>query len=99
VIDAESRTVLNSLSEHELQDAFKNGRHVGTAAYARKRPTSRVMMASRPKINSDQMAAAAPVPEIMDDSLHALIIIHVVPINGKAVIIELTSNIYLGRNS
>jgi hypothetical protein len=51
VIEAESQAVLNSLTEHGFQDAFKNGRRSGNCEYARKGTTSRVMVASRPKVS------------------------------------------------
>jgi hypothetical protein len=53
--------VLKTLTEHDFQDAFKKWQN---CAYAWKRTTSRVMVASRPKLAFDKMAA--PVPEIMD---------------------------------
>jgi hypothetical protein len=37
VIEAESRMVLNTFTEHEFCDAFKNGRSAGNDACARKR--------------------------------------------------------------
>jgi hypothetical protein len=45
LMEAESQAVLNTLTEHDFQDAFKNGRsaEMGT--------TSRVMVASKPKIS------------------------------------------------
>jgi hypothetical protein len=49
VIEAESRAVLETLTEREFEDAFKNGRSAGKGAYTRKGTTSRVMVASRPK--------------------------------------------------
>jgi hypothetical protein len=61
VIEAES---MNTFTEHDFQDAFKNGRSAGNSAYSRKGTTSRVLVASRPKVRFDKMAA--PVPEIMD---------------------------------
>jgi hypothetical protein len=45
---------------------LKNDRSAGNGAYARKRTTSRVKVASRLKVSFDQMAE--PVPEIMDGS-------------------------------
>jgi hypothetical protein len=35
VIEAESQAVLNTLTEHDFQDAFKNGRSAGNGAYGR----------------------------------------------------------------
>jgi hypothetical protein len=51
VIEAELQAVLNTLTDHNFQDAFKNGRSSGNGAYAHKRTTSRVMVASRPKVS------------------------------------------------
>jgi hypothetical protein len=67
VIETESE-VPNTLAEHYLQDAFKNGRRAGNGSCVWKGGYSRVMMASRPKVSFDQMAA--PVPEIMAGSLY-----------------------------
>jgi hypothetical protein len=49
---------------------LKNGRSIGNDPYMWKGITSRVIVASRPKVSFDQMAA--PVPEIMDDSIWML---------------------------
>jgi hypothetical protein len=49
--------VLNTLTEQDFQDAFKNCRSAGNGAYWRKGTTSRVMVASRPKVSFDEMAA------------------------------------------
>jgi hypothetical protein len=51
VIEAEWEAVLNTLTEHDFQDAFKHGRRARNGAYARKGTTSRVTVASRLKIN------------------------------------------------
>jgi hypothetical protein len=64
VIEAESQAVLNTLTEHDFQDAFKNGRSTGNCAYAQKGTTSRVMVVSSATLIFEQMAA--PVPKIMD---------------------------------
>jgi hypothetical protein len=42
--------MLNTLTEHDFQDAFKNSRIAGNGAYAVKETTSRVMVASKPKV-------------------------------------------------
>jgi hypothetical protein len=48
-IKAGSQAMLNTLTEHDFQDAFKqNGRRTGNGAYTRKGTTLRVMMASGP---------------------------------------------------
>jgi hypothetical protein len=52
VIEAESQAVPNTLTEHDFRDAFKNGRSAGNVAYRRNGSTSRVIVASRPKISS-----------------------------------------------
>jgi hypothetical protein len=36
VIKAESQAVLNTITEHDFQDALKNGRSVRDGAYVRK---------------------------------------------------------------
>jgi hypothetical protein len=66
VMEAESQMVLKTLTEHDFQDAFKNGTSTRKGACAWKGTTSRMMVASRRKASSDQ--TAAPVPEIMDGS-------------------------------
>jgi hypothetical protein len=58
VIETESQAVLNTLTEHDLQDAFKNYRMTGIGAYSRKGWWS-----IGSNLVFDQMAA--PVPEIM----------------------------------
>jgi hypothetical protein len=50
VTEAESQEVLNSLTEREFQDAFKNGRSSANGAYAWNEITLRVMVARRPKV-------------------------------------------------
>jgi hypothetical protein len=51
VIQAESQAVLNTLTEHDFEDAFKTGRSAGNGAYARKGTTSRVVVVSRHKVS------------------------------------------------
>jgi hypothetical protein len=51
VIKAESQAVLNSLTEHDFQDAFKIDRSAGNGAYVQKVTTLRVMVTSRPKLS------------------------------------------------
>jgi hypothetical protein len=50
VIKAESQVALNTPTEHDFQDAFKNGRNIGNSAHVWKGTTSRVMVASRLKV-------------------------------------------------
>jgi hypothetical protein len=57
VIEAESQAVLNSLTEHDFQVAFKNERSAGNGVYAWKGIISRVMVASSPEVSCYQMAA------------------------------------------
>jgi hypothetical protein len=64
VVKAELRAMLNTLTENNFLDSFKNAGSAGKNAYMWKGTTSRVMLASRPKVSFDQMTA--PVPEIMD---------------------------------
>jgi hypothetical protein len=66
MMEAELQAVLNSLTEHVFQDAFKNGRSTGNGA------NTRCILWGwwwpiGPELVFDRMAA--PVPEIMDDSL------------------------------
>jgi hypothetical protein len=51
VIKAESQAVLNTLTEHNLQDAFKNDKSAGNCAYAQKGTTLKVMVVSRPNVS------------------------------------------------
>jgi hypothetical protein len=52
VIQAELQAVPNTVTEHDFQDAFKkNGRSPGNGVYSWKGTTSRVMVASRPKVS------------------------------------------------
>jgi hypothetical protein len=51
VIEAESQAVMNTLKELNIQDAFKNGRSEGNDAYVWTGTTSRVTVASRPKVS------------------------------------------------
>jgi hypothetical protein len=51
VIEAESQAVLNTLTEDYFQDALKSGRNTGNGAYVQKGTISRVMVASRPRVN------------------------------------------------
>jgi hypothetical protein len=62
-IEAESRSVLNTLTDRDFQDAYKKWQSAGNGAYARKGTTSRVIVAVGPKLVFDQMAA--PVPKIV----------------------------------
>jgi hypothetical protein len=50
-IKEEYQAALNALTKHHFQDAFKNGRSTGNGADIRKGTTSRMMVASRPKIS------------------------------------------------
>jgi hypothetical protein len=58
---AEPQVVLNTLTEHEFQDAFtKNGRSAGNGAYVRKGTTLGLMMASRTKASFWSDGSASP---------------------------------------
>jgi hypothetical protein len=50
-MEVESWAVLNTLTENDFQDAFKNDRSAGNGAYVRQGTTSRVMVASRQKVS------------------------------------------------
>jgi hypothetical protein len=41
VIEGESQAVLNTFTEHDFQDAFKNGRSAGNGAYEQKGTASK----------------------------------------------------------
>jgi hypothetical protein len=51
VIEAESQAVLNTLTGHNFQDEFKNGRSDGNGVYTRKGTASRITVASRSEIS------------------------------------------------
>jgi hypothetical protein len=70
MIETESQAVLNTLTVHDFQDAFKKWQNRWERCIRTDGSTTRVMVASRPKINFDQMTA--PVPEIMDSSLYVV---------------------------
>jgi hypothetical protein len=50
MIEMDSQAVLNTLSEHDFQDAFKNGRSASNGAYTTKETTLKAMVAGRPKV-------------------------------------------------
>jgi hypothetical protein len=50
-MEAESQAVLNTLTEHEFQDACKYGRSAGNVAYARKVTTSMFIVVNKPEIS------------------------------------------------
>jgi hypothetical protein len=60
VINAESQVVLNTLTEHDFQDMFKNGRSPESGTYTWKGTTLRVMWPVGPKLVFDQIAAPGP---------------------------------------
>jgi hypothetical protein len=52
VVKVELQVAMNTLTEHDFQNAFKkNGRSTGNSEYVRKGTTSRVMVTSRPKVS------------------------------------------------
>jgi hypothetical protein len=51
MFEAETPAELNILREHGFQDALKNGRSSGNNAYSWTGTYSKVMVASRPKVN------------------------------------------------
>jgi hypothetical protein len=65
VIEAESQAVLNTLTEHDFQDAFKKRQKRW------ERCSGRAIVATvDPKLVFDQMVA--PVPEIIDGPLYTI---------------------------
>jgi hypothetical protein len=67
VIEADSRAVLNTLTEHDFQDAFKNDRSPGNCAA--ERGYFEGVVACRPKLCFFFYQRAIPISEIMDGSL------------------------------
>jgi hypothetical protein len=53
VIEAELRVVPNTLTEHDFQDAFRNGRRAGNGAYTRMGTTSKVMVTCEKHFNGE----------------------------------------------
>jgi hypothetical protein len=51
VIKAELQAVLNTLTEHDFRMHLKNGINTGNGAYMQKGTSSRVIVASRPKVS------------------------------------------------
>jgi hypothetical protein len=49
--EAESQAMLNTLTEHDFEDAFENSRSAANGACAQKGTTWRVMVANRPKVS------------------------------------------------
>jgi hypothetical protein len=68
MIVAELLAVLNTLTEHDFHDAFNNDRRDGNGANEREGTISRGWWPVGPKLAFDLMAA--PVPGIMDTTLH-----------------------------
>jgi hypothetical protein len=60
VIEADLQAVLNTLTEHDFQDAFKNGRSAVNDVYARKGATLKTMVASRPKVSFSPDGSISP---------------------------------------
>jgi hypothetical protein len=51
VIKAELQAVLNTLTEYDFQDIFKNGRSTGIGAYAWKGTTLKVISVRRARVS------------------------------------------------
>jgi hypothetical protein len=49
-MEADLQLVLNTLTEHDFQDAFRNGKSAGNGTYMQKGTTLSVMVAGRPKV-------------------------------------------------
>jgi hypothetical protein len=58
-IEAESQAMLNTITEHDFQDAFKNVRNGENGAYARC-TTSWAMVASTPKVSFRPDGSTSP---------------------------------------
>jgi hypothetical protein len=62
--EAESHAVLNALTEHDFQDAIKNGRMAGNGAFAQNGTILREMLFSKHEVGYLQVSA--PILENMD---------------------------------
>jgi hypothetical protein len=71
MIKAEPQAVLNTQNTTSRMH-LENGSSAGNGAYSRNGTTSKVTVASRPKVSFYQMAA--PVPEIMDGESDSMIL-------------------------
>jgi hypothetical protein len=60
VIEAEQQAVMNTLTKHDFQDTFKNGRSTENGAYAGKGAISRVMVASGSKVSFRPDGSTSP---------------------------------------
>jgi hypothetical protein len=60
VIEAESQVMLIIINENDFQDAFKNDRSAENVEYARRRTTSRVILASGPKVSLWKDGSTSP---------------------------------------
>jgi hypothetical protein len=68
VIEAETQVALNTLTEHDFQDAFKKWQKHWDWCIRCEWTTSWLMVAIKPKVSFYQMAA--PVPEFMVSFLY-----------------------------
>jgi hypothetical protein len=60
VIKAKSQAVLNTHTEHDFQDAFKNVRNAGNSAYMWKETTSRVLVAIKSEVSFELDGNTSP---------------------------------------
>jgi hypothetical protein len=81
VIEAESQVAPNTITEHDFQDAFKNGRSTGNGAYVWKGATSTVMVGIMPKVSFHQMTA--PAKCLWQFCCHGKVFTEPLPINGR----------------
>jgi hypothetical protein len=51
MMEGEKQAVLNTITKHGFQNAFKNGRSAGNNAYGRKGTTLEVVVARRSKVS------------------------------------------------
>jgi hypothetical protein len=61
VIEAESKAVLNALTERDHEHALKKVRNGGKGAYTWKETTSRLMMGKRPKVSFWPDGSTSPI--------------------------------------
>jgi hypothetical protein len=68
-MEAGSQAVLNTFTEHDYKDA-SNGRSAGNGAYACMGPTSRVTVATTPKVSFYPDGITSPENEGSSENLH-----------------------------
>jgi hypothetical protein len=84
MIEVTSQAVPKTLKQHNFQDAFQNDRSAGEGAYARKGTSSRVMVASKAKVNILKATGMiSQEPKFIAEILFGAISIHFMPLKCK----------------